>query len=393
MGKPRVVIGLSGGVDSSVAAHLLVQEGYDVEGIYMRNWTDTEGLKSPACPFDQDVDFAEMTARRIGIPFSVVDLSDEYRRQVVDYLFEEYAAGRTPNPDVLCNREIKFKAFWEVARARGAEFVATGHYCRKAVTAGGEYQLLRGVDASKDQSYFLCQVSQEQLARALFPVGSMTKKEVRALADALGLPTAARRDSYGICFVGEVHLPAFLSQRLKAREGAIVEIPSTLVAPLRGESLAERARPYPLTPDMGEEVGRHGGAQFFTIGQRKGLGVGGKAKPLFVVGTDTEQNIVYVAQGQSHPYLYRSVAFVPASGEHWVRPSARLAEGASRRVMARLRHRQPLQAATLHARGEGVYLVFDSPQRGITPGQFAAWYVGEELQGAGAEGLRASCER
>lgn len=384
MAKPHVVVGLSGGVDSSVAAYLLAQQGYDVEGIYMRNWTDTEGLKSPDCPFDQDVDFAAMTARRLGIPFSVVDLSEEYRRQVVDYLFAEYAVGRTPNPDVLCNREIKFKAFWEVAKEKGAQFVATGHYCRKAETPEGEYRLLRGVDDTKDQSYFLCQVTQDQLSHALFPVGEMTKKEVRRQALALRLPTAERRDSYGICFVGEVNLPAFLSQKLKPKEGDIVEIPHDLMPPYRGESLAEQALAYPLVREMGEVVGHHHGAQFFTIGQRKGLGVGGKAEPLFVVGVDTAKNIVYVAQGKHHPYLYRSVAYVPAAEVHWIRPSQQLNEGASLRVMARLRHRQPLQPATLYAHMEGIYLKFDTPQRGITAGQFAAWYNGDELLGAGA---------
>lgn len=384
MAKPHVVVGLSGGVDSSVAAYLLAQQGYDVEGIYMRNWTDTEGLKSPDCPFDQDVDFAAMTARRLGIPFSVVDLSEEYRRQVVNYLFAEYAVGRTPNPDVLCNREIKFKAFWEVAKEKGAQFVATGHYCRKAETTGGEYRLLRGVDDTKDQSYFLCQVTQDQLSHALFPVGEMTKKEVRRQALALRLPTAERRDSYGICFVGEVNLPAFLAQKLKPKEGDIVEIPRDLTPPYFGESLAEQAMPYPLAPEMGEVVGHHHGAQFFTIGQRKGLGVGGKAEPLFVVGVDTAKNIVYVAQGKHHPYLYRSVAYVPAAEAHWIRPSQQLNEGASLRVMARLRHRQPLQPATLYAHMEGIYLKFDTPQRGITAGQFAAWYNGDELLGAGA---------
>lgn len=384
MAKPHVVVGLSGGVDSSVAAYLLAQQGYDVEGIYMRNWTDTEGLKSPDCPFDQDVDFAAMTARRLGIPFSVVDLSEEYRRQVVDYLFAEYAVGRTPNPDVLCNREIKFKAFWEVAKEKGAQFVATGHYCRKAETPEGEYRLLRGVDDTKDQSYFLCQVTQDQLSHALFPVGEMTKKEVRRQALALRLPTAERRDSYGICFVGEVNLPAFLSQKLKPKEGDIVEIPHDLMPPYRGESLAEQALAYPLVREMGEVVGHHHGAQFFTIGQRKGLGVGGKAEPLFVVGVDTAKNIVYVAQGKHHPYLYRSVAYVPAAEVHWIRPSQQLNEGGSLRVMARLRHRQPLQPATLYAHMEGIYLKFDTPQRGITAGQFAAWYNGDELLGAGA---------
>lgn len=386
MAKTHVVVGLSGGVDSSVAALLLKEQGYDVEGIYMRNWTDTEGLKSSNCPFDQDVDFAAMTARRVGIPFSVVDLSAEYRQKVVEYLFAEYAAGRTPNPDVLCNREIKFAAFWDVARARGAQYVATGHYCRTAMTPEGEIQLLQGVDRLKDQSYFLCQVSQAQLSHALFPVGGMTKKEVRQLAQDHGLPTAERRDSYGICFVGEVNLPVFLAQRLKPKEGPIVEIPHDLTPPVRDNTPEALATPFPLSAGMGNVVGHHQGAQFFTIGQRKGLGVGGKAEPLFVVGIDTEQNIVYVAQGQRHPYLYRNAAFIPTDNTHWIRPSQRVAEGKSIRVMARLRHRQPLQAATLHARAEGLYLVFDEPQRGVTAGQFAAWYVDTELLGAGAVG-------
>lgn len=393
---PRVVVGLSGGVDSSIAAYMLKQQGYDVVGIYMRNWTETTGLAKSNCPFDEDVDFAMLVARRLAIPFEVVDLSGQYRRDVVDYLFAEYGKGRTPNPDVLCNREVKFKAFWEVAQARGAEYVATGHYCRKGESVdphGTQYHsLLAGVDASKDQSYFLCQVNQQQLEHALFPVGGMLKGEVRRLASELGLASAARKDSYGICFVGEVDLPEFLAQKLERKEGAVVEIARDCPVERDGEGgktapgdfdLPARAKPYALTPALGVEIGRHQGAHFYTVGQRKGLHIGGKALPLFVLGVDVLTNTLYVGQGHDHPYLNRQVVFIERSEVHWIWAGNAPSEGSSMRVEARLRYRQPLQPATLHAREEGVYLEFENAQRGVTPGQFAAWYSGAELLGSG----------
>lgn len=384
--QKRVVIGLSGGVDSSVAAQVLVEQGYDVLGIYMRNWSDSVGQVKGDCPFEEDSQFAEMVARRLGIPFEIVDLSREYRDSVVEYLFREYARGRTPNPDVLCNREIKFAAFWEVARSRGADYVATGHYCRKGVAAregGSVYSLLAGVDQNKDQSYFLCQVSQEQLSHALFPVGEMQKREVRARAQELKLATAARKDSYGICFVGEVDIPTFLGQRLKSRGGNIIEIPWDYAPPSVGESLFERSRSFRFSKEIGVVVGEHNGAHFYTIGQRKGIGVGGKALPLFVLATDVHENIVYVGQGHDHRLLNRSVVRIESAEEHWVDPVERLAEGGELRVAVRLRYRQPLQPATLRREGGLLYIVFDELQRGVTAGQFAAWYDGARLVGSG----------
>ena len=381
----KVVVGLSGGVDSSVAAYLLKQQGHDVLGIYMQNWTDRVGLLKSDCPFEEDRDFAALVARKLGIPFEVVDLSEAYKNSVIDYLFAEYAKGRTPNPDVLCNREIKFAAFWEIARVRGAEYVATGHYCRKAEgLVGGKtiYSLLAGCDKGKDQSYFLCQVNQEQLAHALFPIGEMQKAEVRALAKQLGLATAQRKDSYGICFVGKIDLPTFLEQRLEAKKGNIIEISRELPLPYCDNSLEERAKPYPLTPDLGTVVGHHEGAHFYTVGQRKGLGIGGKALPLFVLAVDVQTNTVYVGQGHDHPYLNRNVVFMADEEVHWVNPTKEIGIGEKLPVTARLRYRQPLQAATLHKTEKGCYLVFEMLQRGVTPGQFAAWYGGDELLGS-----------
>lgn len=381
----KVVVGLSGGVDSSVAAYLLKQQGYDVLGIYMQNWTDRVGLLKSDCPFEEDRDFAALVARKLGIPFEVVDLSEAYKNSVIDYLFAEYAKGRTPNPDVLCNREIKFAAFWEIAHARGAEYVATGHYCRKAegqVEGKTIYSLLAGCDKGKDQSYFLCQVNQEQLAHALFPIGEMQKAEVRALAKQLGLATAQRKDSYGICFVGKIDLPTFLEQRLEAKKGNIIEIPRELPLPYCDNSLEERAKPYPLTPDLGTVVGHHEGAHFYTVGQRKGLGIGGKALPLFVLAVDVQTNTVYVGQGHDHSYLNRTVVFMANEEVHWVNPTKEIGIGEKLPVTARLRYRQPLQAATLHKTEKGCYLVFEMLQRGVTPGQFAAWYGGDELLGS-----------
>lgn len=381
----RIVVGLSGGVDSSVAAYLLREAGHEVLGIYMRNWTERTGLLKSDCPFEEDRDFAAMVAKKLGIPFEEVDLSETYKKTVIDYLFAEYAKGRTPNPDVLCNREIKFAAFWDVARERGAVGVATGHYCRKLTTSvDGQsyYHLLAGKDPGKDQSYFLCQVSQAQLAHAYFPIGEMQKSEVRALAKKLGLATAQRKDSYGICFVGKIDLPTFLAQRLEAKVGDIVEIPRDSPLPERGDTLESCAQPYALNPTMGKVVGKHNGAQFFTVGQRKGLGVGGKELPLFVLGTDVAQNIVYVGQGHDHPYLNREVVALDTSEVHWVNPYRTLSVGDVLPVKARLRYRQPLQDAVLYCKREGFYLRFSTPQRGVTPGQFAAWYDGEELLGS-----------
>lgn len=406
----RVVVGLSGGVDSSVAAYLLKEQGYDVVGLFMRNWHDTTGTLEGDCPWYDDQMFAELTAKRLDIPFHFIDLSDEYRRRVVDYMFAEYGRGRTPNPDVLCNREIKFDVFLKEALRLGADFVATGHYCRRECVAAADgtehYRLLAGVDGNKDQSYFLCQLSQEQLSRALFPVGGLTKPEVRRIAEEQHLATARRKDSQGICFVGKVDLPVFLQQQLKAREGAIVEIPASWPGyalrgriaapgerstawelpadgPFSQEQLDALAEPYRYTPEAGRQAGTHRGAHFFTIGQRKGLGVGGYAEPLFVIASDVEHNVLYVGMGQEHPGLYRRALRILPEEMHWIRPDRALQPGGSARFSMRIRYRQPLQGGVLHVTEQGGYIVFDRPQRGVTAGQFAAWYDGDELVGSG----------
>jgi tRNA-specific 2-thiouridylase len=394
--KKKVIIGLSGGVDSSVAAWILKEQGYDVEGLFMRNWHDTTGLLQAECHWEDDVMFAEMVAKKIGIPFHFVDLSEEYRKRVVDYMFAEYAKGRTPNPDILCNREIKFDSFAKEAVKLGGEYVATGHYCRKEeITAGGNtiYRLLAGKDENKDQSYFLCQLSQSQLSRALFPVGGMTKAEVRATAARLKLPTAHRKDSQGICFVGKVHLPTFLRQKLEPKKGDIIEIPADALSEnrhaglpvddLTGEELKYFVSPHFFDTSMGRRAGTHNGAHYFTIGQRKGINIGGYREPLFVIGIDAEQNILYVGEGQSHPGLYRKGLFVRRDEVHWVRPDLVMAEGECREYMVRIRYRQHLQKAKLYMRPDGIYVIFNKLQRGITPGQFAAWYDGDEVIGSG----------
>jgi tRNA-specific 2-thiouridylase len=343
----------------------LQQQGYDVVGLFMRNWHDTTGTLSGDCPWEDDQIFAELVAKKLDIPFHFVDLSEQYRTRVVDYMFAEYERGRTPNPDVLCNREIKFDVFLQEALKLGADAVATGHYCRVERADNGMYRLLAGIDGNKDQSYFLCQLSQEQLSRAMFPIGGLLKPEVRRIAEEQKLATAKRKDSQGICFVGKVDLPTFLQQKLAAKRGDIIEIPAE-----GGE---------------GQKVGEHEGAHFYTIGQRKGLGVGGKAEPLFVIATDVERNIVYVGQGDSHPGLWRGELNILEEEIHWVRPDRAIPAGESERFSFRIRYRQPLQGGTLHhlPDGGGVHIVFDSPQRGVTPGQFAAWYDGDELIGSG----------
>ena len=385
-----VVVGLSGGVDSSVAAYLLKEQGHDVIGLFMRNWHDTTGTLDGDCPWYDDQIFAELVAKRLDIPFRFVDLSEEYRRRVVDYMFSEYEQGRTPNPDVLCNREIKFDVFLKEALKMGADYVATGHYCRKAEeqTEDGQtvYRLLAGADKNKDQSYFLCQLTQEQLRYALFPIGDLQKPEVRRIADEQHLATAKRKDSQGICFVGKVDLPIFLQQKLAAKDGNIHEI----LPSWRGygrvaddTDVEQLAQPFRYTVRDGKKIGTHRGAHFYTIGQRKGLGIGGRKESLFIISTDVEQNVIYVGEGDSHPGLYRKALKILPEEIHWVNPAEQMADGESRRYKVRIRYRQPLQDALLIKRDDGLYILFDEPQRGIAAGQFAAWYDGEVLSGSG----------
>ncbi|NLJ42765.1 MAG: tRNA 2-thiouridine(34) synthase MnmA [Bacteroidales bacterium] len=394
--KKKVVVGLSGGVDSSVAAWLLKESGYEVTGLFMKNWHDTTGLLQGECHWEDDIMFAEMVARKLQIPFHSVDLSGPYRKRVVDYMFSEYEKGRTPNPDVLCNREIKFDSFAEEAKKLGGDFVATGHYCRKESISEGDvtiYRLLAGKDINKDQSYFLCQVSQEQLAYALFPVGGLTKPEVRAIAEKLGLATAHRKDSQGICFVGKVHLPTFLQQKLKAKKGPVVEIPPSfdhaewhmgcMDDNVDENELIEASEPYNFSKSYGRIIGEHNGAHFYTMGQRKGINIGGYREPLFVIGTDIEKNILYVGEGQSHPGLYRKGLFIRDDEIHWIRKDLEMQQNEVRDYEVRIRYRQPLQKARLYRKSKGLYIVFNKLQRSIAPGQFAAWYSGDELIGSG----------
>ena len=458
----KICVGLSGGVDSSVAALLLKQQGYDVFAMFMQNWHDADATLHGDCEWEEDKYVAEIVARKIGIPFYFVDLSKEYRQRVVDYMFDEYSKGRTPNPDVLCNREIKFDAFLRVAQKMGADMVATGHYCRKEETTGPDgkplYRILEGVDPGKDQSYFLCQLSQEQLSKAIFPIGGLLKSEVRAIAKEADLPSADKKDSQGICFVGKVDLPTFLQQKLKSVEGDVVEVypafyqqdalyqrqcgivrgllrdgyegplpvishyisedkatpvedshpfdPAkiaalsdedlrTLSTPLRYEDIrfeTETCRSgkkhvkktrYKENP-FGKIAGRHEGAQFYTIGQRKGLNIGGHKDSIFVISTDIDRNIIYVGEGHTHPGLSRLCLRVSPDELHWIRPDMEMGVGEVRRYRVRIRYRQPLQDATLLRREDGMYIFFDSAQRGITPGQFAVWYADDdEMIGSG----------
>ena len=458
-GQIKVCIGLSGGVDSSVAALLLKQQGYDVFALFMQNWHDASTTLHGDCEWEEDRFVAELVARKIGIPFYFVDLSKEYRQRVVDYMFDEYEKGRTPNPDVLCNREIKFDAFLKCAKKLGADYVATGHYCRKETIDGPEgpvHRILAGTDPNKDQSYFLCQLTQEQLSQAMFPIGDIIKPEVRRLAHEADLPSADKKDSQGICFVGKVDLPTFLQQKLKPCEGDVVEVydeyysqneqyaflksalesllkddvhqvqmitsyvsedkavePLSTGCPYSFEKLAALTDDdfprlsQPVTYDIkyetetyrsgrkhikktrykdnpyGKIVGKHDGAQFYTIGQRKGLNIGGHKDSVFVIDTDIHDNIIYVGEGHTHKGLSRCCLRIDPSEIHWIRPDLRMAEGEIRRYRVRIRYRQPLQDATLIMRQNGLYILFDAPQRGITPGQFAAWYDGDEMLGSG----------
>ena len=457
-GKIKVCVGLSGGVDSSVAALLLKEQGYDVFAMFMQNWHEADATLHGDCEWEEDRFVAELVARKIGIPFYFVDLSKEYRQRVVDYMFDEYAKGRTPNPDVLCNREIKFDAFLRIAQKYGADYVATGHYCRKEVLPDGICRILEGTDPNKDQTYFLCQLTQAQLRKALFPIGDLVKPEVRRLAKEADLPSAEKKDSQGICFVGKVDLPTFLKQKLASVEGDIVEIfdawyaddslyqwqQSVLDGLLReGVALERTVRYAPeekvLTTDgkplgdspfdeskvaaltdgelarlatplhyeirfetetyrsgkkhvkktrikanpYGVIAGKHEGAQFYTIGQRKGLGVGGHAEPVFVIDTDTQANVVYVGEGHNHKGLSRFCLRIDPSEIHWIREDIPMAIGEMRRYRVRIRYRQPLQGATLLRRENGLFILFDTPQRGISPGQFAVWYDGQEMVGSG----------
>ena len=399
MKRPRVVVGLSGGVDSSVAAHLLIQQGYEVIGMFMKNWHDESVTISNECPWMEDSTDAMLVAEKLGIPFQAIDLSEEYKDRIVDYMFAEYKAGRTPNPDILCNREIKFDIFLKAAQKLKADFVATGHYCQKAeIGVGGKpvYQLLAGADPNKDQSYFLCQLSQEQLSKALFPIGHLQKPDVRKIAKEADLITAEKKDSQGLCFIGKVRLPDFLQQQLKPKKGNIIQIPEDLPvfeqlkipvltkpSDWDQDQLNAISLPIHFTPNQGKVLAEHNGAHYFTVGQRKGLQVGGTGKPLFVIATDTRENIIYTGLGEDHPGLNRYGLFVKSDQIHWIRQDLALKPGESAEYIARIRYRQPLSKATLVMKENGLYVIFENPQKGIASGQFVAWYKNDECIGSG----------
>ncbi|WP_291868901.1 tRNA 2-thiouridine(34) synthase MnmA [Maribacter sp.] len=391
----KVVVGLSGGVDSSVAAYLLKEQGYDVIGLFMKNWHDDTVTISEECPWLEDSNDALIVAEKLGIPFQTVDLSTEYKEKIVDYMFREYEMGRTPNPDVLCNREIKFDVFMKIAMQLGADYVATGHYCRKGILKNEDgtetFQLLAGKDENKDQSYFLCQLSQEQLSKTLFPIGELQKPEVREIAAKMNLITADKKDSQGLCFIGKVRLPDFLQQKLQPKKGVIVEIPNThpfYTREVSGFNSIEDKLYFSSEKPIykvaeGKIVGEHQGAHYFTKGQRKGLDVGGTKEPLFVIDTDVEENVIYTGQGKSHPGLYRNTLFVSNEEIHWVRPDMVLKTGESLKLKARIRYRQALEEATIVKVAHGLYVDFVEPQSAITEGQFVAWYLEDELLGSG----------
>ena len=391
----RIVVGLSGGVDSSVAAYLLKQQGHEVIGLFMRNWNDASVTLEDECPWVEDSNDALLVAQKLGIPFQVIDMSELYKERIVDYMFAEYEKGRTPNPDILCNREVKFDVFLQTALSLGADKVATGHYARVSsfVDERGEeiYQLLAGKDNNKDQSYFLCQLNQNQLSKALFPIGELTKPEVREIAREIGLVTADKKDSQGLCFIGKVSLPTFLQQQLIPKEGEIVEIFSDYkefhkekpVFEIKLDELKYLSKKIKYQKEDGKVIGKHQGAQFFTIGQSKGLGIGGHKESCFIIDRDMENNILFVGEGKNFPGLYRKALKINNDEVHWVREDLRLKNGESMKIKARIRYRQPLEDAVLYQYEEGFFIEFENPQSAIAEGQFAAWYQGEELLGSG----------
>ena len=389
MQKKRVIVGLSGGVDSSVAAFLLLQQGYEVIGLFMKNWHDDSVTISDECPWLEDSNDAMLVADKLGIPFQTIDLSEQYKARIVNYMFTEYQRGRTPNPDILCNREIKFDVFLDIALSLGADFVATGHYCQKGeimISGNTTYQLEAGADINKDQSYFLCQLNQKQLAKTLFPIGGFQKSEVRKIAAEQGLITAEKRDSQGLCFIGKVSLPDFLQQKLALKKGDIIQVADThpMYEKTQDNTPMGLAEKFVYNAEDGKVVGTHNGAHFFTVGQRKGLAVGGTVAPLFVLATDVKTNTIYVGEGKNHPGLYRLALWMAQEDVHWVRPD--LQSDQPMKVQARIRYRQPLVSARLHPTSNGLFLVFDAPQSAIAAGQFAAWYLENECIGSGVIG-------
>lgn len=387
----RVIVGMSGGVDSSVAAYLLKKQGYDVIGLFMRNWNDADVTLEDECPWIDDSRDAMMVAEQLGIPFQVVDFSESYKERIVDYMFSEYQKGRTPNPDVLCNREIKFDLFLKEALKLGADKVATGHYVRKGMFVDThnieQFQLLRGRDSNKDQSYFLCQLNQEQLSKALFPIGELEKSEVREIAEQIDLVTAQKKDSQGLCFIGKVSLPEFLQQQLKPQKGRVIEILEdhplvldyyTQIKDNCNEKGAQTR--LELTLDMGKVIGEHRGAHYYTRGQRRGLDIGGKPKPLFVLQTDVENNIIYVGQGENHPALFYRGLTIQANDVHRVRKIPEQLSDKGQIYSTQIRYRQKPFESHISSQMDGsMIVIFSELQKNVTPGQFVTLYDEIEL--------------
>jgi len=390
----KVIVGLSGGVDSSVSALLLKQQGYEVIGLFMKNWHDETVTISDECPWLDDSNDAMLIAEKLGIPFQTVDLSKEYHSRIIDYMFNEYENGRTPNPDVLCNREIKFDVFLEIALGLGADYIATGHYCQVNKINKDDkeiYRLIAGADEKKDQSYFLCQLNQKQLSKAIFPIGHLTKADVRNIAKNNDLITAEKKDSQGLCFVGKVKLPDFLKQRLTPKKGKVIKIDSKFIQQKtdltmfnsKEKELQLLSSPYSFSSSDGQEIGEHNGAYYYTVGQRKGLNIGGFRDPLFVLQTDVSNNIIYVGMGESHPALFKKALFVCSNEIHWIREDLKIDENETMQIEFRIRYRQPLQSGTLYRFKKGLYILFDKPISSVTAGQFVSWYINDELIGSG----------
>ena len=384
MKSKKVVIALSGGVDSSVAAYLLKKQGYSLIGLFMKNWHDENATISDECPWLEDSNDAMLVADKLNIPFKAVDLSKEYKKRIIDYMFKEYSNGRTPNPDILCNKEIKFDVFMKLALSLDADYVATGHYSQIELNNNSEYKLLQGIDKTKDQSYFLCQLNQKQLSKILFPIGHLKKSEVRDIAKKNNLITADKKDSQGLCFVGKIRLPEFLQQKLKKKIGDIIEIPSnSKVFEFKSQTdhsrLIDLSKKYKFSKSDGKIIGQHNGAYYYTIGQRKGLAVGGYDKPIFVIGIDTKSNEIFVGKGKNHPGLIKKAIQIDIATINWVNDSYNINLITTLKLKARIRYRQPLQDIIIHIYGKKLYVEFKKHQTAITSGQFLALYHKKEL--------------
>ena len=368
MKKKKVVVALSGGVDSSVAAFLLKNKGYELIGLFMKNWHDENVTISDECPWLDDSNDAMLVAEKLNIPFQTIDLSKEYKERIIDYMFEEYSKGNTPNPDILCNREIKFDVFMDIAISLGADYVATGHYSSIIEDKSNEntiYQLHAASDHLKDQSYFLCQLNQDQLKRIIFPLGNISKSEVRDIARKNNLITAEKKDSQGLCFVGKVSLPDFLQQKLKKKD---LEFLSSRISYKKND---------------GKLIGKHDGAHFFTIGQRKGLSIGGYKDPLFIISTNTSSNEIYVGEGKNHPGLLKKVLKIKFSEINWVNNTYNYLIIKDLTLKARIRHRQKLQEIKVEKVNDFLYVEFKEFQSAVTPGQFIAIYQKNQLIASG----------